>query len=401
MDLSGACPYVSVWDGERFQRDNNILPQSERTAEDVSDHYLLRVPPKPDGREYRLRIEEFENEHTWADRFELAVIDRDPAHRIAVSDDGRIFTYQDLEAPQSVTGESGVNYTHLATFNDRRAASVAANEAITVNFGRIQAYHGARLIVGLDPGDGDDEDDPPAPDTRDQKVALKVSPHDYAKANSELTLQPRETGSVSVTDVSDLLPESGENFALKIEFPASRSVDFIGLDISEQVPVELARLPLISANHSESGDVTSSLTHKDGQYAELLPGEYIDLAFECSEPQPGSARDFILISTGRYRAVDAQQGDQKPGLIANYPNPFNPTTEIMFALTKPSHVTLDIYNIMGQKIATIVDEYRQAGTHRVLWNGTSDTGAPVASGMYFGKIKSDQFEGSIKMLLLK
>ncbi len=87
--------------------------------------------------------------------------------------------------------------------------------------------------------------------------------------------------------------------------------------------------------------------------------------------------------------------------LANYPNPFNPSTEIMFNLNRPSNVRLDIFNIIGQKVAAVVDEYRQAGTNRVMWNGTSDDGTPLSSGMYFGKIRSDEYEECIKMLLVK
>jgi hypothetical protein len=85
-------------------------------------------------------------------------------------------------------------------------------------------------------------------------------------------------------------------------------------------------------------------------------------------------------------------------LHQNYPNPFNPTTSISFDLPEASHVTLDVYNIMGQKVATLADEYMDAGTHSVDWTAGSST---AASGIYFYRIKTGSYTDSKKMMLLK
>jgi hypothetical protein len=84
------------------------------------------------------------------------------------------------------------------------------------------------------------------------------------------------------------------------------------------------------------------------------------------------------------------------GLSQNYPNPFNPVTEISFALPVASHVRLDIYNIMGQKVATVVDASFGAGYHSVTYNASDN-----ASGVYFYRLQADSFVETKKMLLLK
>jgi hypothetical protein len=83
-------------------------------------------------------------------------------------------------------------------------------------------------------------------------------------------------------------------------------------------------------------------------------------------------------------------------LEQNRPNPFNPITEISFALPKASNVKLEIFNIRGQKVANLVDGQLDAGYHTVIWDGTG-----VASGIYFYRITTDEFKASKKMLLLK
>ncbi len=97
-------------------------------------------------------------------------------------------------------------------------------------------------------------------------------------------------------------------------------------------------------------------------------------------------------------------------LQGNYPNPFNPsgagrspTTTICFNLaTKDTKNTkIEIYNIKGQKVKTLIDEKIEAGLHHVVWNGKDENGKPVASGIYFYKLKTDNFEKTRKMILLK
>jgi len=83
-------------------------------------------------------------------------------------------------------------------------------------------------------------------------------------------------------------------------------------------------------------------------------------------------------------------------LNQNYPNPFNASTMISFALPVPTHVQLDVYNILGQKIVTLKNEFMEAGYHSVTWNDESN-----ASGMYFYRLKTKEFTETRKMTLLK
>ena len=83
-------------------------------------------------------------------------------------------------------------------------------------------------------------------------------------------------------------------------------------------------------------------------------------------------------------------------LSQNYPNPFNPVTEINFSLPIPSNVKLEVFNIKGQKVTTLVNQNLEVGTHKVKWDGSN-----VATGIYFYKIQAGDFTCAKKMLLLK
>ncbi|MBL7149721.1 MAG: T9SS type A sorting domain-containing protein, partial [Candidatus Cloacimonetes bacterium] len=88
-------------------------------------------------------------------------------------------------------------------------------------------------------------------------------------------------------------------------------------------------------------------------------------------------------------------------LRGNFPNPFNPDTQIAFSLNKQSHVQITIYNIRGQLVRTLVDEQRDANNYTVTWDGTDDNRKPVSSGIYFYKMKAEKYTATKKMILMK
>jgi hypothetical protein len=112
-------------------------------------------------------------------------------------------------------------------------------------------------------------------------------------------------------------------------------------------------------------------------------------------------------------ALDVEeQEDQKiislVRLLQNYPNPFNSTTTISFTVHRspltenaPIPTTLIIYNVLGQKIRTLVDEEKAAGTYEVSWDGNDKNGVEVASGIYFYKLQAGQYSEVRKMLFVK
>ena len=87
-------------------------------------------------------------------------------------------------------------------------------------------------------------------------------------------------------------------------------------------------------------------------------------------------------------------------LFQNYPNPFNPSTTIPYRLPAPAHVRLEVFNLLGQRVATLVDEEQQAGLHTAAWNGTDAAGRPVAAGLYLYRLRGIGTSGTRRMVLL-
>lgn len=101
--------------------------------------------------------------------------------------------------------------------------------------------------------------------------------------------------------------------------------------------------------------------------------------------------------------VDEYSGElpQEFKLVQNHPNPFNPATTIEFELPRRSPVSLNIYNLLGQQVAQLIDREYPAGKHQIKWDGTMSDGGQAPSGVYFYRIAVDGRAESKKMLLLK
>jgi len=116
--------------------------------------------------------------------------------------------------------------------------------------------------------------------------------------------------------------------------------------------------------------------------------------------------DALAIAVGKLDAMlpIEQEISNKPVqylLKQNYPNPFNPLTSIAFELPVDNDVCLTVYNMLGQKVRTLVNEHRPAGYYSVQWDGRDDFGKSLGSGIYFYRIKAGTFLKTNKMILLK
>ena len=138
-----------------------------------------------------------------------------------------------------------------------------------------------------------------------------------------------------------------------------------------------------------SGD-TLVVTNKEAPI-ELEPGEFriytnikmetpIIIDTDVSQPETSQPREFALHQ--------------------NYPNPFNPATEIRYSLPTVAQAKLEIYNVLGEKIRTLIDRKQSDGAYAVNWDGRDDRGERVSSGVYLYRLQTDQAVQTRKMLLV-
>ncbi len=112
-------------------------------------------------------------------------------------------------------------------------------------------------------------------------------------------------------------------------------------------------------------------------------------------------RDVVLSDV---TAIENDRGEIKLTdfrLLQNYPNPFNPTTTIAYELPVRSQIKVEIFDLLGKKIATLYDAEQSAGTHHVVWDSKTEQGSLAGSGIYFYKVSTSEFSKTRKMILMK
>lgn len=170
---------------------------------------------------------------------------------------------------------------------------------------------------------------------------------------------------------------------------------------------------MVSYTQKEAGVLKILAANLQGGSIEAMDKTYLTLPVEFI----GNERDIANVSLdGIYLAgadgslietvarTNASEVKVIPGEFAlhqNFPNPFNPSTEIRFDLPEAGKVNLAIYNLMGQKIRTLSSGEMTPGYHAIVWDGTNDLGSQVATGMYFYAIQTSEFQATKKMLFMK
>ncbi|MCK5052522.1 MAG: T9SS type A sorting domain-containing protein [Candidatus Cloacimonetes bacterium] len=149
-------------------------------------------------------------------------------------------------------------------------------------------------------------------------------------------------------------------------------------------------------------------------FGELLEDETdtIEITFDTTDLTAGIYESEIIITYNGDEAIipvtltvigtDAEDSvSNVTVLLGNYPNPFNPTTTINYNLAEEDNVTLEIYNLKGHKVKSLVNVHQSVGQHSVVWNGTDENNKSVSSGVYFYKLRSGRYTSTKKMILMK
>ncbi len=175
----------------------------------------------------------------------------------------------------------------------------------------------------------------------------------------------------------------------------------IGFTDGTLLPVGSGPLAVLHFTVRPSGTTATAIIDTTGDY---LSDYYFQLGqfYNYVKIYPAFTPGTVTIDLGT--AVDEDMSAGLPtefSLEQNVPNPFNPTTSIAFTLPERSQVRLEVYNILGQRVRTLVNDVLPPGSHSVIFDGADGNGQPLATGVYLYVIKTEDFTQSRKMLLMK
>jgi len=189
---------------------------------------------------------------------------------------------------------------------------------------------------------------------------------------------------------------------LDVDYVSDGAVCGTVLDNNSLEPIEGATV---------SVDDFTVITDENGYYSISMPEGIYQLTCQKENYQDFTySQDVIIIpcetteiNFNMTPMVEAGE-DQIPlatTLIGNHPNPFNPDTNISYAIKEAGKVKIEVYNIKGQLVKTLVNVIKEAGNSMVTWSGKDNNNKPVSSGMYFYKMRSGNYTSSKKMIILK
>lgn len=218
-------------------------------------------------------------------------------------------------------------------------------------------------------------------------------------------IYPRKQKLKRLIDLSNYI--SSDTLQIRLEWMKGIEIDQLLYNNFERLEPDVKNLSLISAIHSKEGLVTNTLDRESTESISLEPGQDIELTYKAEPLPKDMMRILAFISNGKYSSIfdlSKYAEESTPDDFSfeqNYPNPFNPVTTFRFSLPYSSDVKLDIYNVLGQKVATIIDMSLPAGIHNCEWDSHDNSGNLVASGIYFAKLKAGNYTSTKKMVVIK
>jgi len=193
-------------------------------------------------------------------------------------------------------------------------------------------------------------------------------------------------GVIALTEVIDLYLENG-------------SIDNHGIANSLKSQLNEVYLYLQEGKYEEAlGSLKAFKNHLKAQSGKHITSESAEKLIYLANKLEESILSSPILAGMTKANKEMPEGFQ---LLQNYPNPFNPQTEIAYSLPEESYVKLTIYNILGQKVKVLVDEYQSAGTRKVIWDGRDESGESVASGIYLYKLQAEGLVQTKKMILTR
>jgi len=201
---------------------------------------------------------------------------------------------------------------------------------------------------------------------------------------------------ISVEDGYLLVLAEGELLGLNLDLPAVEGVTW-------GEPEMISEMMIVS--NPEDGLRIAACS------AEAREGEILSIPFSVSDEYDEEDIEIGIVSNVESETIVVSltmtDVESEAGLVpifelkGNFPNPFNPVTTISFSIPEDERVELSVFNIKGQKVRTLINSNIDAGSHSVVWDGTSDQGSKVSSGIYLYKLKISSRVSTKKMIMLK
>jgi len=387
--------------------ENVILTQCEDRIEGTSvvDQLALSFRPAVIDGIYRIRIHEHEAEKSFIDNAELILVDHPVGYDAVIDAKGKVVLGRHRIVPVRVVDDLGQDvlqqllaYDSDAYTREGRGSLVATFEGRPGEFGALAAAGEPKPLCKVSAGSARPNVGEPFNLTM-EVLDVHGEWHELPRVPLRLPLAHER----SFVDLSSY--DLGSETKVRYSWDSHIELDELSIILEESVGYSLRTIPVSRVTHSSDHRTARLILREDGENAELVTGEFVDLEFPAQPVPDGMERSFILKAKGYYLTWYGEETANRPlefGLNGNYPNPFNPSTTIRYSLAGDANVTLEVFNILGQRVRTLLSgELQVPGSYKIMWEGRDDFGREVGSGAYLIKLQANDFVETRKAIMLK
>lgn len=432
-EMPVGCPFMFILGIDttsgKYYIENNLLHRSEFDEyynQNVTDLYKLKTTPRIDSNIISIQLIETSNSINSFDQVKLLAIDHPYGSNVGITESNDIVIYYPGDVSSTddaIKNNKSNNITNLIQYGQTSPKVTGIiNDNIYAHFDSLSQLNklylfkkrltanGKTLIDSLaiigELGSNTDIYDPtPAKDWAGN-IIVYTSSDTYSRNFAKRVL---------VSDVIIPFAQTNENVDhIDINYTSDYAMNYFAVTPISYYGFTETEMPLIEATHGLEENILNKLQYIDNDYVVLDSTSIIDLSFQFIEQSnQNMLRDYVIFVNGKYISGNRVQQSKplntienksvKPSNIhytyklnLNYPNPFNPTTKIIYELEKPGFTKLSIFDILGRIVDIPINEYKKEGNYTFEYNASR-----LSSGVYFYRLESSNFVDTKRMILIK
>ena len=373
------CPAISSEFGGNVLLENPILTASpDEPDKDITDNYIIENPFNENSDSVAFSITETANDVTRIDKIELVKITADKGKEVAVTDDGEIVDYTVDAMKNTAMLNLKEDVSEFLRYNDNEILKTWTDDKLEIEF---------------------------LPDKKEGYIILRmrttgIKNNDAAvvttSGGEEIRIKARSSFSNICLKVK---PDGFTGF--KMRMLQDCEIDCINV-VSDDNEHRTEKPELINAFNKDE-NIIKQIAENDKVYAYILKDNPSKLIYK-NIPDPSKRSSYLVRIRGYYKSgsdrPDNLSKDQDKKyrfeLSDNIPNPFNPFTKIRFRIAEAGNVKLNVYDLTGRKISSLVNEFKAAGKYEITFDGSM-----LASGVYFYKLQTRGYSSVKRMILIK
>lgn len=311
----GSCPYIHVFDGKEYVKDNDVVPAGGGKDEryEYKDYYILSKTPVVEKGNLLLKLVEPLDEISYIDQLQLVAVRHSRDVNVAPDPRGKLYSYKNPVAPASALWNGKENVLDKVRTIEQGDVLGDKGDELVITFDEKQKLaQGARLIMRTDLEDrecaveynpGDDECPLGQPNCNSIHVSVKTKKGDWKKVD---VLHPHALWDMWAVDLAKTVKQAAVPLTVKLVWTKKHKLDFVGLETSPLEKITVEKLKLVEARHSKDGDVKALLRGSDDKRTRMEKGDEIMLKFSVPErdPKEGQVVSYLLETEGYYTPLE-------------------------------------------------------------------------------------------------